>query len=220
MNKLAPLALSLLLFFGGALWYLANSELNASIEARLIEVAQYYTGQKVKIDKIDLDLNQGIGNIYGIKLYNSVHYRAKYMLTIEQLSFTFDTQGLNNKAIDIDQIKLDGNKLFIELNSRDGNIKNNNLKILYQLINEKVALIKDRRRQKSEPFIKSKKITLINSQIYTRKNNHSSTDDIKTIAEVSLKPIGGESGLPASLFGIEVLRKSLQALSEITSKNK
>ena len=220
MNKLAPIALTLFLFFGGALWYLASSELNANIEARIIEVAQYYTGQKVQIDRIDLDLNQGLGNIYGIKLYNPVNYRTKYMLTIEQLSFTFETQSLNNKAINIDEIKLDGNKLFIEFNRRDDNIKNNNLEILYQLINDKIALIEDRRRQKSEPFIQSKKITLINNQIYTGKNNHSSTEDIERRAEILLKPIGGESGLPASLFGIEVLRKSLAALSEIKLKNK
>ena len=52
MNKLAILALSLLLFFGGTLWYLANSELNVNIQARIVQVGEYYTEQKVDIDKV------------------------------------------------------------------------------------------------------------------------------------------------------------------------
>ena len=220
MNKLALLALSLLLFFGGTLWYLANSELNANIKARIIQVAQYYTEQKVNIDKVEIDLTQGVGDIYGIKLYNPSDYQEKYTLTIEQLTFNFDPKILNAKIINIDNIKLDGSKFHIESKSNSDKITATNFERLYQLLNNKIALIQDRSRQKSEVFIKSEKITLINSQILSRFTTYSNNSNLENITKMELRPIGGETGLPASLFGIEVLRKILEVADNLRLREK
>ena len=165
MNKLAILALSLLLFFGGTLWYLANSELNANIQARIIQVAEYYTEQKVDIDKVQIDLKKGAGKIHGLKLYNPSEYQEKYTLTIERLIFKFDPKSLNEKVININGIELYGSKFYIESMNNNNKIKVTNFEELYQLLNSKIALIRDRKRQKSEVFINSEEITLMNSQI-------------------------------------------------------
>ena len=218
MNKLAILALSLLLFFGGTLWYLANSELNANIQARIIQVAEYYTEQKVDIDKVQIDLKKGAGKIYGLKLYNPSEYQEKYTLTIERLIFKFDPKSLNEKVININGIELYGSKFYIESMNNNNKIKVTNFEELYQLLNSKIALIRDRKRQKSEVFINSEEITLMNSQIVSLVDTSLNKSITENSTKIVLKPVGGETGLPASLFGIEVLRKILEESANLDLK--
>ena len=218
MNKLAILALSLLLFFGGTLWYLANSELNANIQARIIQVAEYYTEQKVDIDKVQIDLKKGAGEIYGLKLYNPSDYQETYTLTIERLIFKFDPKSLNEKVININGIELYGSKFYIESMSNNNKIKVTNFEELYQLLNSKIALIRDRKRQKSEVFINSEEITLMNSQIVSLVDTSLNKSITENSTKMVLKPVGGETGLPASLFGIEVLRKILEVSANLDLK--
>jgi len=218
MNKLAILALSLLLFFGGTLWYLANSELNANIQARIIQVAEYYTEQKVDIDKVQIDLKKGAGKIHGLKLYNPSEYQEKYTLTIERLIFKFDPKSLNEKVININGIELYGSKFYIESMNNNNKIKVTNFEELYQLLNSKIALIRDRKRQKSEVFINSEEITLMNSQIVSLVDTSLNKSITENSTKIVLKPVGGETGLPASLFGIEVLRKTLEVSANLDLK--
>ncbi|MFB1015993.1 MAG: hypothetical protein QMC51_10110 [Alteromonadaceae bacterium] len=218
MNKLAILALSLLLFFGGTLWYLANSELNANIQARIIQVAEYYTEQKVDIDKVKIDLKKGAGEIYGLKLYNPSEYQEKYTLTIERLIFKFNPKSLNEKVININGIELNGSKFYIESMNNNNKIKVTNFEELYQLLNSKIALIRDRKRQKSEVFINSEEITLMNSQIVSLVDTSLNKSITENSTKMVLKPVGGETGLPASLFGIEVLRKILEESANLDLK--
>ena len=218
MNKLAILALSLLLFFGGTLWYLANSELNANIQARIIQVAEYYTEQKVDIDKVQIDLKKGAGKIYGLKLYNPSEYQEKYTLTIERLIVKFDPKSLNEKVININGIELYGSKFYIESMNNNNKIKVTNFEELYQLLNSKIALIRDRKRQKSEVFINSEEITLMNSQIVSLVDTSLNKSITENSTKIVLKPVGGETGLPASLFGIEVLRKILEVSANLDLK--
>jgi hypothetical protein len=218
MNKLAILALSLLLFFGGTLWYLANSELNANIQARIIQVAEYYTEQKVDIDKVQIDLKKGAVKIYGLKLYNPSEYQEKYTLTIERLIFKFDPKSLNEKVININGIELYGSKFYIESMNNNNKIKVTNFEELYQLLNSKIALIRDRKRQKSEVFINSEEITLMNSQIVSLVDTSLNKSITENSTKIVLKPVGGETGLPASLFGIEVLRKILEVSANLDLK--
>lgn len=218
MNKLAILALSLLLFFGGTLWYLANSELNVNIQARIVQVGEYYTEQKVDIDKVQIDLKKGAGKIYGLKLYNPSEYQEKYTLTIERLIFKFDPKSLNEKVININGIELYGSKFYIESMNNNNKIKVTNFEELYQLLNSKIALIRDRKRQKSEVFINSEEITLMNSQIVSLVDTSLNKSITENSTKIVLKPVGGETGLPASLFGIEVLRKILEVSANLDLK--
>jgi len=212
MNKLAPIALFLLLFFGGSLWYLANSELNANVQARIIKVSNYYTDQFLSIEKVEVNLAEGTGKIYGIKLQNNAPYKNKYMFEIPQLDFIFDAKSLTGKIININEITITDGQFFIENIIDQTGKRQNNFSQLYQRLNDKIALIQDRRKQKSEPYIQANAIKLENSQqVYfpltidqqkNKQQRHSHT----------LNAIGKGEGLPASLFGIEVLRKTLETI--------
>ena len=218
MNKLAALALALLLFFGGALWYLANSEFNTNVQARIIQVSNYYTEQEISIDKVEINLVEGTGEIYGLKLKNQTKYQHKYMLTIAQVSFTFDSKSLTAKVIKLNEIVLKEALFFIEDNPSAQKKNQNNFSELYQLLNEKIALIRDRRKQKTEAYLQVANVKLINvEQILlpaTTIQNNNSTKSQK----INLAAIGTGDGLPASLFGIEVLRKTLEAIMQINAE--
>ncbi|MCJ8318551.1 MAG: hypothetical protein MJK12_02890 [Colwellia sp.] len=212
MNKLAPIALFLLLFFGGSLWYLANSELNANVQARIIKVSNYYTEQLLSIEKVEVNIAEGTGIIYGIKLQNSTLYQNKYMLEIPQLSFVFDTKSLTGKIINIDEIILSDGQFFIENIVDQSGHRQNNFSQLYQRLNDKIALIQDRRKQKSEPYIQANAIKLANSQqVYLPLTNDLQQNQQQRYS-YTLNAIGKGEGLPASLFGIEVLRKTLETI--------
>ncbi len=210
MNKLAPIALSLLLFFGGSLWYLANSELNENIKARIIQVSNYYTEQALSIDNVVINLAEGTGEIYGLKLKNKNEFHHDNMLTIEQVSFTFDNKSLNKKVIEIYQMNIKGVHFFIEKNSTEPEKLQSNVAQLYQLLNEKILLIQDRRRQKSEPYIQVNAVNVSELKNINIAPESSQSNKAPNSKSHSLAAIGKSDGLPASLFGIEVLRKMLQ----------
>ena len=200
MNKLAPIALFLLLFFGGSLWYLANSELNANVQARIIKVSNYYTEQLLSIEKVEVNIAEGTGIIYGIKLQNSTLYQNKYMLEIPQLSFVFDTKSLTGKIINIDEIILSDGQFFIENIVDQSGHRQNNFSQLYQRLNDKIALIQDRRKQKSEPYIQANAIKLANSQqVYLPLTNDLQQNQQQRYS-YTLNAIGKGEGLPASLL--------------------
>lgn len=220
MNKLAPIALFLLLFFGGSLWYLANSELNANVQARIIKVSNYYTGQLLSIEKVQLNLGEGTGEIFSLKLQNKLpnnstnntQYKNKYMLAIPHLSFSFDTKFLTSKVINITEIIINDGQFFIESLPDQETEQQNNFSQLYQVLNDKILLVRDRRKQKSEPYIQANTIKLLNSQQFYFPITGGQSKDQPKHYSYTLNAIGKGDGLPASLFGVEVLRKTLETI--------
>jgi len=212
MNKLAPIALFLLLFFGGSLWYLANSELNANVQARIIKVSNYYTDQLLSIEKVEINLTEGTGKIYGIKLQNNALFQKRYMLEVPQLNFAFDAKSVTGKVIIINEITLNDGQFFIEnIEDQAGN-RQSNFSQLYQRLNDKISLIQDRRKQKSEPYIQASNIKILNSLESYLPLDDDQQKNIPQRNSYTLNAIGKGEGLPASLFGIEVLRKTLETI--------
>ena len=212
MNKLAPLALLLLLFFGGALWYLANSELNANIRGRIIDVSNYYTDQTLTIDKVAIDLTSGSGEIYGVKLQNPTNFKHKNMLEISQISFTFDAKSISSGLIHIQHITLNDSHFYIEKTVDTKGNSATNFSTLYQRLNDKIALIQDRRKQKAEPYLQVETINLLESKHHTFNLAKEQPITNQIIKKQTLNAVGADDGLPASLFGIEVLRKTIETV--------
>ena len=84
------------------------------------------------------------------------------MLTIAQVSFTFDSKSLTAKVIKLNEIVLKEALFFIEDNPSAQKKNQNNFSELYQLLNEKIALIRDRRKQKTEAYLQVANVKLIN----------------------------------------------------------
>ena len=202
MNKLAPIALILLLSFGGALWYLANNSLNEHIRGRIIQVGEYYTELKVSVDAVDVNLSQGTGQISGLRLYDAKQ-SDKSIITIKNVVFTFEPAHIQKTKIIIDDITF--TDIYIHMTSKNEADTNSqtNTKPLLSLINSKIALIRDARKQKAEPYIQAKQINLNNTTIAT---GHAEKKELFH----SLAAVGASGGLPSSLFGIEILRKILE----------
>lgn len=210
MNKLAPLALILLLAFGGALWYLANGEFNASIQARIIKVGNYYTDQQVSVERVNIELSQGVGEIAGITLKQLPSSGKSTLLNIGHIHFSFQINTLNSTVIIIDELIMTDAEFYLTSDSVNDN-GDTNFEALYQLINDKIALIQDSRKQKAEAYLQVNQIKIINPQIFLN-NQHLTTPESFLLA-----PIGSNNGLPASLFGTEILRKTIETVSEFNS---
>jgi hypothetical protein len=199
MNKLAPIALILLLSFGGALWYLANNSLNEHIRARIIQVGEYYTELTVSVDAVDVKLSQGTGKISGLRLLDAKQ-SDKSIITIKNVIFTFEPAHIKKNKIIIDDMTF--TDIYAHMDKEDIHSQMN-IKPLLELLNSKIALIRDARKQKAEPYIEVKQIKLKNTIIatgYEEKKEHLH----------KLAPVGASGGLPSSLFGIEIFRKILE----------
>jgi hypothetical protein len=201
MNKLAPIALALLLSFGAALWYLANVSLNDHVKSRIIQVGTYYTEHVVTVEKAKVNLGRGLGVISGFSLKNSPEFNGDFIFEVAALTYFFDPATLNQPIIVIDKIIIENSILTIEKNT-DQAI---NIDELLTTINDKIALIQDSRKQKTEPFVRVKDVIINHATII----NGIEKSTIKTL---SIGAIGGENGLPESLFGTEVIRKTIDSL--------
>jgi hypothetical protein len=201
MNKLAPIALALLLSFGAALWYLANVSLNDHVKARIIQVGNYYTEHTVNVKNANINLGRGLGVITNFSLKNTTDFNGEFIFQVETLTYTFDPATLSQPIIVIDKITIENSLLTIEKNEK----QRINIDELLTKINDKIALIQDARKQKAEPFIRVNNVIIRHATVINGREE-------STVETLSLGAIGGENGLPESLFGTEVIRKTIKSL--------
>lgn len=105
MNKLAVLALSLLLFFGAMLWYLADNSLNDFIKSQVIIQGDYYTQQQTQIADVTFTQGTGIGVLHQLRLSNN-DVEQPNILSIDAAKVTFDRKSLNSDLIVIKKIEI------------------------------------------------------------------------------------------------------------------
>jgi len=204
MNKLAPIALALLLSFGAALWYLANVSLNDHVKARIIQVGTYYTDHVITVAKAKVNLGRGLGVISGFSLKNSPEFNGDFIFEVAELTYLFDPATLNQPIILIDKIIIENSILTIEKNTNQAI----NIDELLTTINDKITLIQDARKQKTEPFVRVNEVIISHATIINGTNKNK-------LEKLSIGAIGGENGLPESLFGTEVIRKTIESLSKV-----
>ena len=240
MNKLAPIALILLLSFGAALWYLADHSLNDHAKGSMIKIGNYYTDFVVNVDDVAIELDKGFGVISGLSISasadasntsavtNNVAIKATPFVSIKKITLKFvpqvpnienstqnitknitqaSTKNTNQDVIIIDEITLLG-ATFIENTAND---KSSALQQLLKNINDKLSTVQHARKLKSEPYLQVNNIIVSNADLLILdKDNINKT---YTYNELQLASIGMENGLPISLFGVEVLRKTIEKVT-------
>jgi len=106
LNKLAILALSLLLFFGAMLWFLANGSLNAYIKSQIALQGEYYSGQATQLTQANFSTNSGTGVFSNLTLKNLEGTASVNAISIDTVTIEIDNNKSTPAAIIIAKITI------------------------------------------------------------------------------------------------------------------
>jgi hypothetical protein len=135
LNKLAILALTILLSLSTLLWYLANQSLNEYLKSQIELQGSYYTNQQTKVDIANFSSNTAIGKFKKLNLLNLDGQQAEYAIIIDEADIALQTPPTQPLLTTIKTISI--NKLTInnEINSE----KVSNINQLITTISHKLA---------------------------------------------------------------------------------
>jgi len=114
LNKLAILALSLLLFFGAMLWYLANASLNQYIESQISLQGEYYTDQKVSLTQSNFSSATGTGLYSNLTLKNHDDTAAIHTIKIDNVTIELENNQSSSSLITIAKLTINSLQIWQE----------------------------------------------------------------------------------------------------------
>lgn len=135
MNKLAVLALTVLISLSTLLWYLANESLNEYLKSQIELQGSYYSGQQTKVDIANFSSNTSIGVFKNLRLFNLNSHSAKHALLIDEAHIELLTPPIQPLLTTVKTLKI--HKLT--LNSETTSDKTNNIEELMIRIRSKLA---------------------------------------------------------------------------------
>lgn len=220
MNKLASVAVVVLLICGGMLWFLASGSLNDFVKAQIESVGTKTTEQKVSVAQVDIKLTSGAGFIKGLTLANPEKYKADNLFSLNEIGLDINLESLTSEPIVIDEILIKNPQFFVEVNS-DGSA---NIKDILDAINKNTP--KSTGQQDSpetqnstkEPKIKLTKLTIAGVSLSLDLSQLGNKAHQLSLPDINLSNIGGEAGLPASQLGTEITKQLLNAVWKQTKK--
>lgn len=220
MNKLAALAIGLLLFFGAMLWFLASADWNGFIRSQIELQGSTLTGETVKVEKVDLQLSEGFGGIYGVSFANPSKYQQPNAFYLGEISLDIDMESIGQMPFVLESIVIKKPQAYVEFDKNG----NNNFKDLLTAINNQIP------ESESAPSSKKKKDSKPESRIAINKLElagvaltldlsqvNGKTYELE-IPSVQLDAIGGSDGLPVSELGAVIGNSLFTAISDAAKK--
>jgi len=223
MNKLAILAITILLICGGALWFLASGSLNDYVKVQIEKVGQVTIDQPVSVGNVDILLSKGAGTLSEIKLNNPVKYNYPHVITLKTAKLDINLKSLTQDILIIDEILIEDAKAFVEFN-KDG--KSN--------IKELLAAIKKNSKKDDAVDVENKddadnsqqltsnirisKLSLAGVAMSLNLTELGNKEHTFILPNIALSDIGGESGMPANQLGGEIIKQILKAISKAATK--
>lgn len=149
MNKLAVLALTLLLFFSAMLWYFAEQSLNDYLKSQVTLQSHYYSAQEAKLLSADFSNNTGIAKFTSFSLRNIEGFTQPLLLKVDKISAQLvpvpskqlDSRSLQKDTttiVHVKQLRFEHLQAWSEVvnSSETGST---NLEVLYTKVNTQLA---------------------------------------------------------------------------------
>jgi uncharacterized protein involved in outer membrane biogenesis len=206
MNKLAILAVSILVFCGAMLWYLASADWNGFIRSQVSLHGTAITEQTVAINDVSVQLDQGFIALTGLAINNPNGFSDNNALIVENIQITLNPQNINQSPIVIDSLVLDKVHVVIEYNQE----KVSNYQQIVAQINNQIVNRASIKAQQNPPGKKPKKqkrppakLVINHFKVTNITLNFASTNDnqaSKTLefSNITRNDIGGEQGITPS----------------------
>lgn len=214
MKKVIIIIALMALLAGGAFWFLAGGALNDLIKAKIEQIGTQVTGQSVLVNKVDVKLFKGVGTIKGLVLTNPKKYKAQSAFSLNEITLDINLASLTTDIIIIDNIVIDSPEAFVEFTNTGGS----NIQDILAAINKNTPKSSTDNKptpstsKTAEPVIKVKQFVLAGVALSVDLTELGNKVHKKTLSNINLANIGGNSGLPASQLGAELLKQSLSSI--------
>ncbi|TRX57459.1 hypothetical protein [Thalassomonas sp. M1454] len=218
MNKLAVLAVSILVFCGAMLWYLAATDLNGFIRSQAITQVSLITKQQVDVKQVTSALEQGDISLHQLTI-KDINSSADALL-IEQVAAKVDAATINQAAIIVNSVNFSNLRANIKFTA-DGD---SNFKQLAQQIESQFAYIDsytpEKFSAKKKTSSNKKPVTTMQVRNIKASNIVLSIDlqDVNgkqlsiEIPELSLAAIGNKEAIDAGFIGTNVTQALVNAI--------
>ena len=214
MNKLVSFVLIILLFCGGALWFLANGSLDDFIKQQIQTQGSKITNQTVLVENVEMKLMKGSGAINGFSLSNPEKYNYPHAFSFETILLDINISSLTEDVIVIDEIRINDPQAFVEL-AKSGSA---NLSDILDEIEKNVPKSETtdepekETSTQSEPLIRVSKLILSGTNLSLDLSALGNKEHQLTLPDINLTNIGGDKGLPASILGAEIAKQALASI--------
>ncbi len=216
MKIIASIIVVLLLFCGGALWFLAGGSLNEYVKNQIETVGSQVTEQAVTVKVVDIKLTTGAGSILGINLANPKAYSQPNAFALGEMTLDINLASLTSSPIVIDAIMIKSPTAFVQFTQTGGSNIQDILDAIERNTPKADATVNDT-TSGNEPQIKVSKIILTGTALTLDLSAFGNKEHNATLPDIILSNVGGDSGLPASQLGSEIIK---QALSRIWQQAK
>jgi len=226
VNKLASLVIVILLFCGGALWFLANGSLDDFIKQQIETQGSKITNQTVLVKNVEMKLTSGSGAINGFSLSNPKEYKYSHAFSFDTVLLDINIKSLTEDPIVIDEIRINNPQAFVELTqSGKANLSDILDEIEKNLPKSETNTTEVEPTSQNEPNVRVKKLILSGTNLSLDLSALGNKEHQLTLPDINLLNIGGDAGLPASVLGAEIAKLALssiwkEAKSEQTKKLK
>jgi hypothetical protein len=111
-----------LVFVGAGIYVVVNS--GSLIKQAIESEGPRYLGAPVTVDRVDLSLSEGKGEIRGLEIGNPPGYEGPYLLHLGRAKVVIDPGQLQEKAVVIQEVLVDGALLeLVAKGTKDTNIQ-------------------------------------------------------------------------------------------------
>jgi uncharacterized protein involved in outer membrane biogenesis len=218
MNKLALLAITILLFAGAALWFLAPDALNQYIKNQIETIGSQTTEQAVKVNQVDFRLTKGQATISGLSIANPQKYQQKHAFTLGTIELDVDVNSLTKTPIVVEKFAIHDAKAFVEL-AKSGRA---NFQDILDAINKNLPTSSKSTEQETdkanEPKVRIDKLLLSGIGLTLDLRQLGLAQYQETLPSIDLGSVGGKAGLPASELGVEIGKKIMDSVWQQAKK--
>lgn len=213
----------ILVVSGGAVWFLNSDKLNSLIAQQIAVQGNKFTEQEVSVKKVDMQLLHGAGTIHGLTLHNPKPFSATPAFSLNKTTLDINIESLatasNGGAIIIDELVIDKPEALVEFNETGGS----NIQVILDAINRNLpasstANTANTESGGSDPKVRVKNFVLAGVSLSVDLTKLGNKIHKKTLTDIKLTNIGGDTGLPASELGGVLLKRALSAIWKSAKK--
>ena len=204
----------LVLIAGGAFLFLSGDAINVLIKKKIEAVGSKVTEQSVTVGKVDMKLLNGAGTINGLVITNPSKYNAPSVFSLKEITLDINLESLTSDLIIIDQIIIDKPEAVVEFTGNGGA----NIKDILDAIKKNIASDSANQPEqesttgKADPIIRVNKFVLAGVELTVDLTKLGNKVHQATLADINLTNIGGQTGMPASKLGAELVKQSLSSI--------
>lgn len=209
-------ALALVVVVLAVVLYALVANLDTLVKDQIESIGSEKLGTAVRVENINLQLMEGLGEIQGFSIANPQGFENKPALSFETVRLNIDTESLANMPIVIEEVLLDSVSALYEMNAQG----KGNLNVLADQARKNTPASADKPAQEESAADGGQTDIRLKIQSLTVKDTQLALDFAalgdkaysETLPSFTLTNIGGSQGLPPAELGSAIADQLLDKI--------